>query len=191
MPPESPRPVPTEASPDPPERGPRYRMVKIRAGPAQRYVCLSQRCQAYLTHWEPFTRPCYGDWRVCEGCKHFLAKRWSAYLMGLETGSGEQVIVPITEWAARGAGLGELRRRNVSLRGVGLALRRMGVARNSMVELKLLKLSVDVGDLPAAGPILPTLLAVWGLDDYTPPVISLWEEESDDGEPERRDTAER
>lgn len=173
-----------EASPDPPERGPRFRLVNIRPGPAQRYVCLSERCWAIWTHWQPLTRPCYGSWDRCEGCKHYLGKRWSAYLSGFETVTQERVIVPVTEWAAKSAKLADLRARGISLRGVGLCLRRVGIARNSMVRLELLKLREPLSELPPAGPILPTLLALWGIEDYAPPVIQLWEEDNDDGEPE-------
>lgn len=169
-----------ECSPDPPERGQVYPLVWPRPGPGYRCVCLSHQCSAYATHWLGQTRPCTGWEHGCDGCLRHQGRRWTGYLCGWETVALRQVVVVVSRCAALSAGLKGLRQRGVSLRGAGLSFRRAGLSRNSEVRLELLNVEADLAELPPAGPILPTLLALWGLEDYSPPIISLWKEERQD-----------
>lgn len=128
---------------------------------------VTPRCLHVYTHYYlGRTIPHLNDRSICEGCQAERAKRYKGYLGCIEPGTGNLVLVELTQHAAA-AWKDTLGSKGPSLRGAVVTTIRVGRAPNSLMRLEIRLNAVDPKKLREEYAILPVLRKLWAGESYT------------------------
>lgn len=137
------------------------RLIRTQPGkPIAGYLTCTDMVGCETHFWGGRTVPCEGD--ACAACLQGIASRWHGYLSIWDPGAHGQLLVEVTEEAARQ--IQAYAKSNGSLRGAIIQLHRANYRRNSRLVADLKAADLSKVNLPPAPNIIAILETIWGLN---------------------------